>query len=101
MVIKKNTPLCRVLLRFEPAFAGGAQPLDFALAEAYRVLQWSVNPLFQVLAQNFLPHHGHSRVNAIYTMIIHPCPSFPLLVHLQLDANTIPSTARRRLVMEH
>ena len=34
---EKQTPPCRVLLGFEPAFAGGALPTGSALAPAYRV----------------------------------------------------------------
>ena len=36
---KGDTPLWRVLHRFEPAFAGGALPLGSTLAVAYRVPQ--------------------------------------------------------------
>jgi hypothetical protein len=35
--INQRTPLCRVPLVFEPAFAGGNRPSGSALAEAYRI----------------------------------------------------------------
>jgi len=50
-----------VLLDFEPAIAGGILPVTFALAEAYRVIHRTTNPIYQVLAQNLLLHHEHSR----------------------------------------
>ena len=33
---------CRVLLSFEPAFAGGSRPRNAALAQAYRVISYGV-----------------------------------------------------------
>jgi len=59
----RKAPLCRVLRDFEPAFAGGILPVGSALAEAYRVLHWTPDPLWLVLAQNLLLHHVHSRDN--------------------------------------
>src|SRR3990172_451870 len=56
------SPPCRVLPGFEPACAGGILPTGFALAEAYRVPRLSQDPISMVLAQNDVPHHGHSRV---------------------------------------
>ncbi len=56
-----TAPPCRVLLDFEPAIAGGILPVTFALAEAYRVAHRITNPIYQVLAQNLLLHHEHSR----------------------------------------
>jgi len=50
-----------VLRDFEPAFAGGILPVTFALAEAYRVIHRTTEPIYQVLAQNLLLHHEHSR----------------------------------------
>ena len=57
-----TAPPCRVLRDFEPAFAGGILPVTFALAEAYRVVHRTTDPIYQVLAQNLLLHHEHSRV---------------------------------------
>jgi len=57
-----TAPLCRVPLDFEPAIAGGILPVTSALAEAYRVTHQTTNPIYQVLAQNLLLHHKHSRV---------------------------------------
>ncbi len=62
-----TAPPCRVLLDFEPAFAGGILPVTFALAEAYRVTHQTTNPIYQVLAQNLLLHHEHSRDLYWYT----------------------------------
>lgn len=60
----KDTPPCRVLPGFEPAIAGGIRPLVSALAAAYRVLQLIQDPFVQVLAQNVVLHHAHSRAMA-------------------------------------
>ena len=65
----REAPLCRVLRDFEPAFAGGILPVGSALAETYRVLHWTPDPLWLVLAQNLLLHHVHSRDNIMYTTI--------------------------------
>lgn len=43
--------------------------MGFALAAAYRVPHRSPAPSQYVLAQNGLPHHVHSRVEAMYTTI--------------------------------
>ena len=40
----QTSPLCRVLLGFEPAYAGGVLLMSFALALAYRVPHRSSNP---------------------------------------------------------
>ena len=47
-----ETPLCRVQLSFEPAFAGGCLPGTAALADAYRFVFQRTAPLYWVLAQN-------------------------------------------------
>lgn len=41
----KGAPPCRVLLGFEPAIAGGALPMDSALAQAYRVAHLRSDPV--------------------------------------------------------
>ena len=39
---------CRVLLSFEPAFAGGSLPRNAALAQAYRVISFGVKDPFEI-----------------------------------------------------
>lgn len=41
----RKTPPCRVLQSFEPAFAGGSSPENFALAQAYRVVYVRQRPI--------------------------------------------------------
>jgi len=57
-----ETPLCRVWQVFEPAFASGC--LLAVSTPSRRVTQplQSTAPGTQVLAQNVVPYHGHSRV---------------------------------------
>jgi len=50
--LSKGTPPCRVLQSFEPAFAGGFLPRNFALAQAYRVIPVRSESYMIVLAQN-------------------------------------------------
>lgn len=72
---QKSTPLCRVQRCFEPAFAGGILPVGSALAPAYRVPQRRTNPVLEVLAQNLMLHHAHSRASEYI-------PRSPPLVHV-------------------
>ena len=54
---------CRVLLSFEPAFAGGSLPRNAALAQAYRVISlMELKTLLKgVGPKRKVQHHVHSR----------------------------------------
>ena len=53
----------RVLLSFEPAFAGGSLPRNAALAQAYRVISLMElkTLLIRVGPKRNVQHHEHSR----------------------------------------
>lgn len=68
----QGAPPCRVLLGFEPAYAGGVLQMGSALAEAYRVPHPSEDSLSLMLAQNDMPHRVHSRDVSWYTTIARP-----------------------------
>jgi len=54
---------CRVLLSFEPAFAGGSLPRNAALAQAYRVISLVEleTLVVGVGSKRKVQHHEHSR----------------------------------------
>ncbi len=58
---------CRVLRSFEPAFAGGPQLRNAALAQAYRVISVRLKPdLIGVGSKPRVQHHEHSRARFLY-----------------------------------
>lgn len=62
----RNTPPCRVLPRFEPAFARFCALLgSFALAKAYRGTSVSWASIVIVGTSLIMQHHAHSRVKHV------------------------------------